>query len=85
MVCTFADVYSPIISDSPIQQTLATQLGLYGWDKGKDLRDQVVDTFYNSEWPPGGLALSARDPSLLRKLFKRVMRVNGTADVMLAG
>jgi len=41
------------------------------------LRRSLVEAFMNSQWPPGDLALAAREPSLLRKIVKRVLRQRG--------
>jgi hypothetical protein len=48
--------------------------GFGGWDKAKDLRRSLVDSFLRSDWPPAHFALAAREPWLLRKLCKRMLR-----------
>jgi hypothetical protein len=44
------------------------------WDKAKDLRRSLVDSFIHSDWERSHFALSAREPWLLRKLCKRMLR-----------
>jgi hypothetical protein len=48
--------------------------GFGTWDKAKDLRRSLVDSFLCSDWPPSHFALSAREPWLLRKLCTRMSR-----------
>jgi hypothetical protein len=48
--------------------------GFGGWDKAKDLRRSLVDSFLRSDWPPSHFALAAREPWLLKKLCKRMLR-----------
>lgn len=48
--------------------------GFGGWDKAKDLRRSLVESFRESDWPPYYFALAAREPWLLRKLCKRMLR-----------
>jgi len=48
--------------------------GFGSWDKAKELRRSLVDSFLHSDWPPSHFALSAREPWLLRKLCKRMLR-----------
>jgi hypothetical protein len=48
--------------------------GFGNWDKAKDLRRSLVDAFLQSDWPPPQFALAAREPWLLRKLSKRMLR-----------
>ncbi len=72
---SFNTVYSATLSER-----LPSELGILGfftylgWDKGKELRRKLVDSFMDSDWKPGDLALAIRDNSLLRKIFKRIMR-----------
>jgi hypothetical protein len=47
------------------------------WDKGKELRRQIVQSFLKSEWPPEDLALAMPDKQTLRKIFKRLHRRSG--------
>lgn len=48
--------------------------GFGGWDNAKDLRRSLVDSFLRSDWPPSHFVLAAREPWLLRKLCKRMLR-----------
>lgn len=44
------------------------------WDKGGELRRRLVDTFFYGDWSPKWFVLAAREPWLLRKLCKRMLR-----------
>lgn len=48
--------------------------GFGSWDKAIDLRRSLVDSFVQSNWPPYYFALAAREPWLLKKLCKRMLR-----------
>lgn len=48
--------------------------GMFDWDKGKELRRDLIDAFVYTNWPPGDLALAAGDLRLFRKIFKRLLR-----------
>jgi hypothetical protein len=73
----FLDVYRAVTSSSSVPPEVASMFGWFDWDKGKELRKTLVGVFVGSRWPPGDLALAANDPSLLRKIFKRVTRWSG--------
>ncbi len=73
---SFGDTYSAVIGPHAPPETAAL-FGIFDWDKGKELRRSLVEAFMNSQWPPGDLALAAREPSLLRKIVKRVLRQRG--------
>jgi hypothetical protein len=51
----------------------------YDWDKGKDLRITLIDSFLRSQWvwAPGDLAIAASRAGILRKIFKRLLRKPG--------
>jgi hypothetical protein len=71
----FADVYSAAIAENTRPSSiLAVLFGSYDWDKGKDLRRNLVDAFLRSNWAPGDLAVAANNAGILRKIFKRLHR-----------
>jgi hypothetical protein len=71
----FADVYKLALQDdSKSMSILSFLFGSYDWDRGKDLRVAVIDTFMGSRWAPGDLAIAADRADILRKIFKRVHR-----------
>jgi hypothetical protein len=74
VVKSFGPVYHALLQASALQESLSAVLGLFDWDKGKQLREELVDAFYNSNWPAGDLLLAVSEPSLIRKLYKRVTR-----------
>jgi hypothetical protein len=61
---------------SPFSQTVLGILRLVDldWDKAKQLRKDLVNSFLDSSWPPGDLALAVKDVETLRKVFKRVIK-----------
>ena len=71
---SFWTVYTAVTKSSDTPRGISSLFGLFDWDKGKELREKLVNSFLNSTWPPGDLALAVRDQSLLRKIFKRLMR-----------
>jgi hypothetical protein len=48
--------------------------GFGSWDKARDLRRSLVDSFVQSDCPPYYFVLAAREPWLLKKLCKRMLR-----------
>ncbi|MGO8928272.1 MAG: hypothetical protein ACLQU3_15490 [Limisphaerales bacterium] len=74
IVETFRPIHDCITSSTDIPPEINNQLGLFGWDKGKELRKELVYSFMDSQWRPGDLAVAAKDIFFLRKIFKRVMR-----------
>lgn len=71
--CAFPDVYKAVAEQSPYNDE-ANSLLSFDWDRAKGLRRNLVDSFYQSSWPPGDLALSAAESFGLRKLFRQVWR-----------
>jgi len=69
----FPDVYETVVEESPYNDE-ANSLVSYDWDRAKGLRRTLVDSFYQSSWPEGDLALTAAESFGLRKLFRRVWR-----------
>jgi hypothetical protein len=75
VVASFSDVYNAVTQSSQIPEEVSGLFGFMNWDKAKELRSRLVDSFYESRtWPPGDLALTAYDDTLLRKLYKRAKR-----------
>jgi hypothetical protein len=71
----FADVYSlAIVQNSRPPSFLSVLFGSYDWDRGKDLRISLIDSFVRSNWAPGDLAVAANNAGILRKIFKRLRR-----------
>lgn len=74
---TFPDVYLEAIKDNGRRPSfLASLFVAYDWDKGKDLRISLIDSFLRSHWvwAPGDLAIAASRAGILRKVFKRLLR-----------
>jgi len=69
----FPDVYKAVVEQAPYEDE-ANSLLSYDWDRAKALRRNLVDCFYQSNWPEGDLALTAAESFGLRKLFRRVWR-----------
>jgi hypothetical protein len=75
---TFPDVYLEAIKENDRRPSLfASLFAAYDWDKGKDLRITLIDSFLRSEWAPGDLAVAASRAGILRKIFKRLSRKQG--------
>jgi hypothetical protein len=74
----FPDVYSEAIkgNDRPLS-FVASLFAAYDWDKGKDLRITLIDSFLRSKWASGDLAVAASKAGILRKIFKRLSRKQG--------
>jgi hypothetical protein len=71
---SFADIHG-IVSSGNQPNEVACLFGMATWDKAKELRTRIVDSYYQSNaWPPGDLAIAAASDFLLRKLFKRLNR-----------
>ena len=70
---TFYPVHEAVMNDRSAQKSWSLW-GFGDWDKAKDLRRSLVDSFLHSEWDPLQFALSARKPWLLKKLCKRMLR-----------
>jgi hypothetical protein len=54
--------------------------GFLDWDRGKQLRKRLVETFLRSAWPPGDVVIAAHDPTLIRKIVKRLLRRRGGSE-----
>lgn len=71
---SFSTVYVAVTESTVTPHETSTLFSFFDWDKGKELRKKLVNSFLKSTWPPGDLALAVRDQWLLRKIFKRIMR-----------
>ncbi len=75
VVQAFLPVYKAVVESETIpHETYNDLFGYFDWDKGKELRKKIIDSFIYSAWPPGDLALSARETTLLRKIYSRLKR-----------
>lgn len=74
VVEAFHDVYAAVTESSTSPLEAAPLFSIFDWDKGKELRRELVDSFLHSQWPPGDLVLAVADVRLLRKIFKRLMK-----------
>ncbi|MEN6449160.1 MAG: hypothetical protein ABFC96_01590 [Thermoguttaceae bacterium] len=74
VVATFYEVYGAVAGESSTPPETSGLFGAFDWDKAKELRRELVECYYQSDWPPGDLALAAREIALLRKVFRRVYR-----------
>lgn len=70
----FPSVYSAITDGQGVPAETDPLFGMFDWDKGKELRRNLVDSFYYSHWRAGDLMMAAGDLSLLRKVFKRLVK-----------
>ena len=70
----FYDVYAAVTGWSMFAGETGRLFSVFDWDKGKQLRRALVDSFLNSRWPADELVLAAGDVHLLRKVFKRLTR-----------
>lgn len=75
VVQAFGDVYNAVADASVVPNEVSCLFGIMNWDKAKELRRAVVDSFYDSNvWRPGDLALAVQNEGMLRKVFKRLKR-----------
>lgn len=70
----FHAVYAAVTESSAVPPEAAPLFGIFDWDKGKELRRELVDSFLHSQWPRGDLVLAVADVRLLRKVFKRLIK-----------
>jgi hypothetical protein len=69
----FFAVHDVAMRDEPGHRSFLF-LTIRDWDKAKELRRTLVDAFYYGKWRASRFVLAAREPWLLRKLCKRMMR-----------
>lgn len=73
----FHDVYVAVTESSTFPVETAPLFSIFDWEKGKELRRNLVNSFLRSQWPPGDLVLAVAEVRLLRKVFKRLIRKPG--------
>ena len=72
-----AEAFYPVHDAAMAQQPDRGPWFLWGfgtWDKAKDLRRSLVDSFLQSDWSASHFVLAAREPWLLRKVCTRMLR-----------
>ncbi|MEZ4447894.1 MAG: hypothetical protein R3B09_00355 [Nannocystaceae bacterium] len=74
---SFSDVYVAVTQSLSLPQETAALFGFFDWDKGKELRRELVNAFCRSDWSPGELFLAVSDVHLRQKVFKRLLRKSG--------
>lgn len=80
VVRCFSPLYYVVTEVKRVPETASSMFSFWGWDKGKELRDLLVDNFLASKWPPSDMARAIKDSGLIRKIVKRLMRrPNGPA------
>ena len=70
----FYDVYTAVTESSVYTAEAGPLFSVFDWDKGKELRRTLVDSFFYSMWRPDDLVLAASNVHLLRKIFKRLTK-----------
>jgi hypothetical protein len=71
---SFPTVYLAVTSGSDTERLTAPLFRAYEWDRGKELRNSLVEFYYDSDAPPGDLAIVAERVRILGKIFRRVKR-----------
>jgi hypothetical protein len=76
-----AEVFSEVHAVTTDKHSTVDTSSLFGffdhWDKGKQLRRDLIDGFMGSGWSPADLAAAPKDDDLLRKVIKRLLRNYG--------
>ena len=70
----FYDVYAAVTEPSVYSAEAGPLFSVFEWNKGKEMRSALVDSFLNSKWPPEDLVLAVSDVHLLRKIFRRLTK-----------
>ena len=73
----FLSLYRSVTELKYVPSTAAPLFSFWNWDKGRELREALVDKFMIGRWPPGDLGLAVRDFGLLRKILSRMSRRSG--------
>jgi hypothetical protein len=86
IVEVFPDVYAAVTESHQLPSEAAGLFGFFDWDRGKELRKNLVDAFlHSSVWRPGDLFLAADRAALTRKILSRTTRIrDGRRYVRLA-
>ena len=77
VVESFFEVYTAVMESTKLPPEAESLFGIFDWDKGKELRQRLIDAFYYSDWHASDLFLSVNDERLIRKVFKRLIRRHG--------
>ena len=70
MATAFPDIYTAVTSSSNLLPEASSLLGILSWDKGKELRRGLVESFLASNWSPSDLMLSANNASLSERSLR---------------
>ncbi len=73
----FLPLYRSITGSKYVPRTAEPLFSFWNWDKGRELRETLVDKFMSGKWPPGDLGLAVNDFGLLRKILSRMSRRSG--------
>jgi hypothetical protein len=73
----FLSLYRSVTELKYVPSTAAPLFSFWNWDKGRELREALVDKFMIGRWPPADLGLAVRDFGLLRKILSRMSRRSG--------
>jgi hypothetical protein len=73
----FHFVYTAVTASPICPPEAAPMFSMFDWDKGKELRSGLVDYFYYSQRAPGDLIIASHEISLMRKVFKRLLKKPG--------
>lgn len=73
LLFTFPQVYQATVAGTA--RSLFEIFPFYSdWDKGKDLRKKLIESYAHSNWPRGNLALTASRANILPKIVSRALR-----------
>lgn len=70
----FMPLYKSVTEGHYTPDTAAPLFSYWNWDKGRDLREALVEKFIIGKWPPGDLGRAVSDFGLLKKILKRMSR-----------
>ncbi|MFH2000916.1 MAG: hypothetical protein ABIK28_14640 [Planctomycetota bacterium] len=73
----FMSLYKSVTESNYVPETAAPLFSLWSWDKGRELREALVEKFIIGKWPPGDLGRAVPDFGLLKKILKRMSRESG--------
>jgi len=73
----FMSLYKSVTEAYYVPDTATPLFSFWSWDKGRELREAVVEKFVIGNWPPGDLAMAVPDFGLLKKILKRMSRMSG--------
>jgi hypothetical protein len=73
----FFPLYRSVTELKYVPNTGKPLFSFWDWDKGRELREALIDKFMMGAWPPRDLGLAVRDIGLLRKILSRMSRRSG--------